>query len=102
MRTPVLAALLLFAGSDRSQHSAEAHSAKASDPIAALIDRHFEAQWAAAKIVPAKLANDYEFFRRLSLDVLGRLPKPDEVKAFVADPSPKKRAEAVDRMLASD
>ena len=93
MRTPVLAALLLLGGGFPQDPA---------DPIASLIDRHFEAQWAAAQVVPAKLANDYEFFRRLSLDVLGRLPKPDEVKAFVADPSPKKRAEAVDRMLASD
>jgi hypothetical protein len=73
-----------------------------ADPVAALIDRHFEARWAAEKIAPAKSADDYEYFRRLSLDVLGRLPKPDEVRAYAADRSAGKRAAAVDRMLASD
>ena len=72
------------------------------DPVAALIDRHFEARWAAERTKPAKPANDYEYFRRLSLDVLGRLPKPEELRAFVADKSPGKRAAAVDTMLASD
>jgi hypothetical protein len=93
MRAPALAALLLVGG---------AVPQDPPDPVAALIDRHFEARWAAEKIVPSKPAGDHEYFRRLSLDVLGRLPKPDEVRSFVEDRSPGKRAAAVDRMLASD
>ena len=71
-----------------------------SDPVAAIIDGYFDSRWTAGKITPAKPADDYEFFRRLSLDVLGRLPKPDEVRSYAADRSPGKREAAVDRMLA--
>jgi hypothetical protein len=73
-----------------------------SDSVAAIIDRYFDARWAAEKIKPATPANDYEYFRRLTLDTLGRLPKPDEIRAYVADRSPGKREAAVDRLLASD
>jgi hypothetical protein len=73
-----------------------------ADPVAALIDAHFAARWAGEKIVPAKPADDFELFRRLSLDILGRLPKPEEVRAFVADRSKDKPAATVDRLLASD
>jgi hypothetical protein len=93
MRTLGAVALLFIGGSAPQQ---------ADDPVAALIDRHFEARWAAEKIVPVRAADDYEYFRRLALDTLGRLPKPDEVRAFVADRSAGKRAAAVDRLLASD
>src|SRR5262245_723202 len=93
MRTLALASVLLLGGTLPQEQA---------DPIAALIDRHFETRWASEKITPAKPADDYEYFRRLSLDVIGRLPKPDEVRAFVADKSPGKRAATVDRLLASD
>ena len=93
MRTLALASVLLLGGALPQEEA---------DPVATLIDRHFEARWAAEKIKPAKRADDFEYFRRLSLDVLGRLPKPEEVREYAADPSLGKRAAAVDRMLASD
>src|SRR5262249_34894461 len=42
---------------------------------------------------------DAEFFRRIHLDTIGTLPAPAEIKAFLADPSPDKRAKAIDRVL---
>ena len=95
----VLVAVLLLGG---PPSHAVLRRGVVSDPVAALIDRHFAARWAAGKIAPAPPADDYEYFRRLSLDVLGRLPKPDEVRAYAADRSPGKRAATVDRLLASD
>ncbi len=73
-----------------------------TDPVAAIINRHLDARWKEKGLTPSAAADDYEFFRRLSLDVLGRVPKPDEIKAFVNDASPAKRAAAVDRLLATD
>jgi hypothetical protein len=50
----------------------------------------------------APLSTDYEFLRRVSLDLTGRIPPSDEVRAFVADPDPAKRGKLIDKLLASD
>jgi Protein of unknown function (DUF1553)/Protein of unknown function (DUF1549) len=46
------------------------------------------------------LADDAGFFRRLSLDTIGVIPGPEEVEAFLADPSPDKRNRAIEARLA--
>ena len=50
-------------------------------------------------ITPSEPAGDATFLRRAYLDVIGRLPTPDEARAFLADPSPDKRDRLVDRLL---
>ena len=40
-----------------------------------------------------------EFLRRLYLDAIGTLPTPDEVRKFLDDKSPDKRAKAIDKVL---
>lgn len=47
----------------------------------------------------APLAGDAEFLRRVSLDLIGRIPTPEEIRAFVADASPDKRAAKIDELL---
>jgi hypothetical protein len=64
-----------------------------------LVDRHFDGAWKSAGIKPGPLADDYEFLRRVSLDVTGRLPKPDEIRAFIKSPD---RARKIDELLAGD
>lgn len=44
--------------------------------------------------------SDYEFVRRIHLDLTGRVPGSDEVRRFVADADPNKRAALIDRLLA--
>jgi mono/diheme cytochrome c family protein len=46
------------------------------------------------------LADDLTFLRRVTLDTVGVVPTPDEVRAFLADHSPDKRARVIDRLLA--
>src|SRR4029077_19267407 len=53
----------------------------------------------AAKAAPARI-DDERFLRRVSLDVIGRLPTPEEVTAFALDPAPDKRAKVVNKLLA--
>jgi hypothetical protein len=50
-------------------------------------------------LFPSSLASDTTFLRRAHLDVIGRLPTPEEVREFLADTSPDKRSHLIDRLL---
>jgi hypothetical protein len=50
-------------------------------------------------LAPSELCSDEEFIRRASLDAIGVLPTPDEVRAFLADERKDKRARLVDALL---
>jgi hypothetical protein len=50
---------------------------------------------------PAPEADRHTLARRVSLDLIGLPPTPQEVDAFVADPSPNAYEKFVDRLLAS-
>jgi hypothetical protein len=51
-------------------------------------------------IVPSEVCTDAEFLRRVSIDLTGTLPSPNDVEAFLADGSPSKRESKVDELLA--
>jgi len=51
------------------------------------------------KIVPSPLAGDEEFLRRVYLDLIGVQPKPDEVRAFLADALSDKRTKIIEALL---
>lgn len=52
-------------------------------------------------IASAPLCTDEEFMRRVSLDLTGRIPSPDDVTAFIQDQNPSKRDALVDRLVGS-
>ncbi|MEN9575400.1 MAG: hypothetical protein RL514_3255 [Verrucomicrobiota bacterium] len=64
------------------------------------IDSFLAARLAAAKVSPAPLVDDATFLRRLALDTVGVPPTPEQLRAFLADSTPTKRAAAIDRFLA--
>ncbi|MFM8470930.1 MAG: DUF1549 domain-containing protein [Limisphaerales bacterium] len=64
------------------------------------IDRFLAAKLAAAKVQPAPLTDDATFLRRLAFDTVGVPPTTEQLRAFLADQSPNKRAAAIDRFLA--
>lgn len=66
------------------------------------IDRHLFGQMQRDGVPHAPLANDYEFLRRVTLDLTGRIPTAAEVRDFVADKDPSKRDKLVDRLLGSE
>ncbi|HXG12828.1 MAG TPA: DUF1549 domain-containing protein [Gemmataceae bacterium] len=68
-------------------------------PTPTRIDELVVAKLRKLGIVPSELCTDAEFLRRVSLDLTGTLPPPDEVAAFLADPSPDKRAKKVEELL---
>jgi hypothetical protein len=66
------------------------------------IDRLVDEQLRKSNITPAPLTTDEQFIRRVSLDLTGALPRPDEISTFAADGDPQKRARLIDRLLDSD
>jgi hypothetical protein len=66
----------------------------------ALIDREISRTWRDAAVTPAGPAEDAEFLRRVSLDLTGTLPAPDDILAFLKDQNPDKRALKIDQLLA--
>ena len=63
------------------------------------IDELVAAEWKKVGVLPAELSSDYEFVRRLYLDLIGTLPKPEEIQAFVASTDPDKRSKLIDELL---
>ena len=54
------------------------------------------------RIAPSELCDDETFLRRVTLDLVARVPTPEEYAAFMADASPDKRTRKIDALLASD
>jgi hypothetical protein len=63
------------------------------------IDRLLAQSHSGAGIATTDVCDDATFLRRLSLDLIGRVPTVDELQQFLADPD---RLTAVDRLLASE
>lgn len=51
------------------------------------------------RMLPSELCTDEEFLRRVTLDVVGKLPTSAEYDAFIASTEPNKREKVVDELL---
>jgi hypothetical protein len=67
--------------------------------LATRIDQLIAARWAAKGVQPAPRADDAEYFRRVSLDLAGRIPRALEVREFLDDKAADKRQRVVERLL---
>src|SRR5262245_10866656 len=86
------AAVVLAAGS--------AWATDAVPPQTQLINEELAKAWTTAELKPSKKTTDFEFVRRVFIDVVGRIPTAEEVKDFAeADSSANKRAKLVHRLL---
>jgi len=65
------------------------------------IDAFIQARLAQDGLKPSPEADRRTLIRRVTLDLTGLAPTPDEVAAFVADNSPAAYQKLVDRLLAS-
>lgn len=65
------------------------------------IDRFIAVKLEEKKLRPSADADRATLIRRVYLDVVGVIPKPEEVAAFVNDRSPRAYEKVVDRLLAS-
>jgi hypothetical protein len=66
------------------------------------VDQFVLAQLETKKIQPSPEAERTAFLRRVTLDLTGLPPSPDETKAFLMDNSANAHAKVVDRLLKSD
>jgi Protein of unknown function (DUF1553)/Protein of unknown function (DUF1549)/Bacterial Ig-like domain (group 2) len=64
-----------------------------------LVDKPVIEKLNRLKIAPSAICTDEEFLRRVYLDVIGVQPKPDEVRAFLKDADPKKRAKVLEALF---
>jgi len=66
-----------------------------------LIDGYIFSALKAQNVTPARMTNDYEFVRRIYLDMTGKIPTAAAVTSFVANTSPTKRADLIETLFAA-
>jgi hypothetical protein len=74
-----------------------AQAAASSNPI----DRFIQARLAQVQVVPSPPASKRDLLRRLSLDLTGLPPSPEEMQTFLADPTPDAFEKQITRLLKS-
>jgi len=63
------------------------------------VDRAVDSRLRLLNTVPSEVASDEEFLRRLTIDTIGSVPSPDELRSFLADTNPQKRSKKIDELL---
>ncbi len=66
------------------------------------LDRHINAVLKRKDIQPSGTSENAEFLRRVHLDLIGKIPTPEEVLDFLNDGSPSKRQKKIDQLLGSE
>lgn len=89
-----------FAQSAARQRNGKAISRSAVQR-ANFIDNEIFGKMDADGVAPAAMTSDAEFLRRVSIDLTGRIPTPEQVDAFLNDTAADKRSKLVDQLLAS-
>ncbi|MCA8982588.1 MAG: DUF1549 domain-containing protein [Planctomycetaceae bacterium] len=70
--------------------------------VAREVDRLIGEELAAQGQPPTGLVNDQDFLRRVSLDLTGRIPSPEDIQQFARQTAPDKRDQKVQQLLASE
>jgi hypothetical protein len=83
--------------------AAAAHPAPPAPPLmtSAAADARLDEAWRQAGVAPSPPADEATWLRRVWVDVVGTIPPPEAVRAFLADRAPDKRSRAVEELLAS-
>ncbi len=95
--TPAQRKFWAFQPVQRTSPPAVKHHEWVANPIDAFVTSKLDAK----DLQPAAQADRVTLIRRLSFDLIGIPPTPDEVDQFVADKSPNAYEKVVDRLLAS-
>ncbi len=78
-------------------------SKSASTPVPQrnFVDKHVFGKMRRDGVPHAPLSTDQEFLRRVTLDLTGRIPSATDVREFLADRAPDKRAKRIASLLAT-
>ncbi len=100
----LLAGLLVVVLADLDTHAQTRRipARVAKIPVRSKIDALVFGRLRKLGIQPAGICSDGVFVRRVYLDVIGTVPKAEEVRTFLADKSPEKRCVLIDRLLKHD
>lgn len=71
-----------------------------NDPVVGFINERIRIGWRDNEVTPSPLADDAEWLRRLSLDLIGRVPTREEVNGFVLSKDEGKRYKVIDELIA--
>lgn len=63
------------------------------------IDEQIEKAWKENKVAPSNRCTDYEFIRRATLDLIGRIATPEEISAFFKDAPDRRRSLLIEKLL---
>ena len=66
------------------------------------LDRHIDSKLKEQSIKPSKRSKDAEFLRRIHLDLTGKIPTIEEVRAFITDGSKNKREKKINQLIGSE
>ncbi|MBX3444601.1 MAG: DUF1549 domain-containing protein [Planctomyces sp.] len=99
--TPVramIAAALLVSSAGAAQKSST-FTTGSNDPVIQKINEFIRTGWEENEVRPSPVADDAEWLRRVSLDLVGQIPDSATVEAFLADKDPAKRSALIERLL---
>ena len=68
-------------------------------PEVNFVDKHVFAKLRRLNMPPSPASDDLEFLRRVTIDTIGTLPTPEEIRAFLADNRSDKRARKIEELL---
>jgi len=100
-----LGSSVALAQAAKAKESKPKESAAAADygiPQVKVINEHIARVWKDNQLTPSPPATDGEWCRRVYLDILGRIPSVVEIKEFIHDKEPNKKAKLVEKLLNDD
>lgn len=66
-----------------------------------LINKHIEEGWRENELTPSRPATDFEFIRRATLDIVGRIATVEEIRQYARWPKDKRRQMLIEKLLKS-
>lgn len=84
-----------------AESSTRADLLPADRPLPEVVDFYLDAKLSEAGVKPAAATEDAGLIRRLTLDLIGRIPTEAEMRAYVESTAPEKQVELINRLMAS-